>query len=305
MRFIDKVYNKLGYKMLNMRLPIFIIIGIYLIEKNHIYMDKEFIKYLNILKVLSGNNRILITGTGVFIIFFKNKIIKFPMGEHSYLSLGREYANYLLLKRSNLNSMVDYVLEDNNNYYMMELLLNCKHFLNYTNWIYSELSKTNVGNIQLEILLNNDIFTNALSYINKEDNSFLTEEILALLKSKKTVKTYAMHGDLTQYNIMKNSKGHIVLIDLDRFTFEGIENIDRIHFAVEYYAKKRGKDFFVIIEHILKNKNISEKYFYFLFFYFIYRIGVEYDVNVKLPFSYRKKMSKLIELFLVKYKEVK
>lgn len=304
MRFIDKVYNKLGYKMLNMRLSIFIIIGIYLIEKNHIYMDKEFIKYLNILKVLSGNNRILITSTGVLIIFLKNKIIKFPMGKHSYLSLEKEYANYLLLKKSNLNSMVDYILENHNNYYMMELLLNCKHFLNYTNWIYSKLSKTNIGDIQLEMLLKNDIFTNALLYINEEkDNGLLTEEVLALLKSKKTVKTYAMHGDLTQYNIMKNSKGHIVLIDLDRFTFNGIENIDRIHFTVEYYAKKRGKDFFIIIEHILKNKNISEKYFYFLFLYFIYRIGVEYDKDVDLPAQYGSQMNKVIDLFLMKYKE--
>ena len=304
MNLIDRVYNKLGYILLESKLSILVIMGIVLVSKNHIYIDRYFIKFGRILKLVKEFESVSITGTGVLIIFYKNNIVKYPLGNHSYKALHNEYNNDLLLKESRLLDLVDYFLEKKDGYFVMEKLLDVTYPVQEHKKICLQLSKIKSKNIELLELLKNQAFSNALEYIETECSDFHIEDILSLLKSKKNIKSYPMHGDLTQYNIMKNKEGNTVLIDLDRFDFSGIENIDRVHFAVEYYAKKRGEDFFVIIEHILKNKNISEKYFYFLFLFFIYRIGVEYDVNVKLPFSYRNKMSKLIKLFLVRYKEV-
>ena len=115
-----------------------------------------------------------------------------------------------------------------------------------------------------------------------------------------------MHGDLTQYNIMKNKNGNVVLIDLNRFTFnDGIEKLDRIHFAVEYFARKKKQDFFAIVRSTIQNRNISVYYFNLLLLYVIYRVGVEYDKNIKLPLSYRKEMCKTVEIFLAGYNEVR
>jgi hypothetical protein len=107
-----------------------------------------------------------------------------------------------------------------------------------------------------------------------------------------------MHGDLTQFNIMKNNKGNLVIIDLDRFCMKGVENIDRIHFLVEFYVKKRQIDFFNLLANILINKNISHKYFYFLFIYYIYRIGSENNKYLKKPSSYNDNIIKVLNLFL-------
>ncbi len=305
MNLMDKVYNKLGYILLDSKLSSLVIMGIILVSKNHIYIDRYFIKFGRILKLLKEFEGVSITGTGVLIIFYKNSIVKYPLGNHSYKALHNEYNNYLLLKESRLLDLVDYFLEKKYGYFVMEKLLDVTYPVQEHKKIYLQLSKIKSKNIGLSGLLKNQVFSNALGYIETECSDFYIEDILSLLKSKKTIKSYPMHGDLTQYNIMKNKEGNIVLIDLDRFSFNGIENIDRIHFAIEYYAKKRKKDFFSITELMIKDKNISMQYFYLLFLYFIYRIGVEYNKDVELPLSYRNNMCKVIEIFLISYQERK
>lgn len=300
MKTIDKVYNKLGYYLIDSKLSIFIVIGIILISKNHIYIDKHCIKHRKILKLLKEFESVTITGTGVLIIFYKNSIVKYPLGNHSYVALHQEYNNYFLLKKSHLSSIVDYFLEKEDEYYVMEKLFDLKYPVREHKKICFQLSKIKTKNIALSELLESKVFSNALEYIGFECSNFSIEDILTILKAEKIIKSYPMHGDLTQYNIMKNKKDHIVLIDLDRFSFGGMENIDRIHFVVEYYANKRKIDFFQIIEDIINNKDISEKYFYFLLLYFIYRVGVEYDNNIILPTEYHSSLCCVIDIFLKK-----
>ena len=303
MSLMDKVYNKLGYVLLDSKLSILVIMGIALVSKNHIYIDRYFIKFGRILKILKEFESVSITGTGVLIIFYKNSIVKYPLGEHSYKALHNEYNNYLLLKESRLSYLVDYFLEKKDGYFVMEKLLDIKYPVQEHKKICLQLSKIKSKNIVLSELLKNQVFSNALEYIETECSNFYLKDILILLKSQKSIKSYPMHGDLTQYNIMKNKEENIVLIDLDRFSFDGIEQIDRIHFAIEYYAKKREKDFFTVIGSLIKDKNISMQYFYLLFLSFIYRIGVEYNKDVELPLLYRNNMCKVIEIFLVQMKK--
>jgi len=307
MNLFDKISNKIGYILLNSKIPILILIGIYLIEKNHLYMNKKYINYFNIFKKLKFGSTVLITGTGVLIIFFKDKIIKFPMGEHSMLSLSKEYNNYLLLKRSSLKNLVEYNLKKENTYYVMEYLFDCKAVVDAKTKICSQLSKYNSSLVSVTQLISSEIFTNAFNYIKyiNKGKDIDVNEILTILKSKVSIPSCAMHGDLTPFNIMQNFKGNVVLIDLDRFEFNGIEKIDRIHFCIEYYAKRKKKDFFLIIDYILRNKNISNKYFYFLFLYFIYRIGVECNLNIELPIEYKNKILTTLKIFLIKIKEIK
>ena len=303
MNLMDRIFNKFGYNLLASKLPVFVITGIALVSKSHIYIDRCFIKPGRILKLLKEFESVSITGTGVLIIFYKNSIVKYPLGNHSYRTLHNEYNKYFLLKESRLSHLVDYFLEKKDGYFVMEKLLDIKYPVQNHKKICLQLSKVNNKNIELLKLLENQVFCNALEYIGTESSNFHIEEILILLKSKKIIKSYSMHGDLTQFNIMKNKDNNTVLIDLDRFSFDGIENIDRIHFAIEYYAKKRKKDFFSIIELVIKDKNISIQYFYLLFLYFMYRISVECSKDVKLPLSYRNNMCKIIEIFLMIYQK--
>lgn len=304
MSLFDKVNNKIGYMLLNSKISLFIIIAIYLIEKNHLYMNNKYINYFNIFKNLKLNSTILITGTGVLLIIFKDNVIKFSMGEHSSSSLAQEYNNYLLLKQSSLKNLVEYSLKKENTYYVMERLFDCKAIVDSKTDMCSQLSKYNSSSVNVEQLISSEIFINALSYMS-EDKDIDANKILTILKAEISIPSYAMHGDLTPSNIMQNYKGNAVLIDLDRFEFNGIEKIDRIHFCIEYYAKRVKKDFFLIIDNILRDKNISNKYFYLLFLYFIYRVGVEYDINIELPIEYKDKILITLKIFLMKNKEIK
>lgn len=300
MNILDRLYIKIGYRLIGTNIPINIIIGLYLVSKKHIYIDVKTINYKKVFKLLKTFDRVAITGTGVLIIFYKNSIVKYPLGNHSYVALHQEYNNYFLLKKSHLSSIVDYFLEKEDEYYVMEKLFDLKYPVREHKKICFQLSKIKTKNIALSELLESKVFSNALEYIGFECSNFSIEDILTILKAEKIIKSYPMHGDLTQYNIMKNKKDHIVLIDLDRFSFGGMENIDRIHFVVEYYANKRKIDFFQIIEDIINNKDISEKYFYFLLLYFIYRVGVEYDNNIILPTEYHSSLCCVIDIFLKK-----
>ena len=56
------------------------------------------------------------------------------------------------------------------------------------------------------------------------------------------------HGDLTPPNIMKGTADECVLIDLDRFAWDGIQLFDALHFAVESYCKTHRTDWIAFLE---------------------------------------------------------
>ena len=295
MNILDRLYIKIGYRLIGTNIPINIIIGLYLVSKKHIYTDVKTINYKKVFKLLKTFDRVAITGTGVLIVFYENFIAKYPLGSHSQNALRNEFANYKKLKDSNLSNLVDYSLVEKENYYVMDKLNRCDYPINACMSICTLFKKKAQCTLQLIKLLEQKIFKDALSYIKNKDE---LNRVVKILQSMNDIKSSTMHGDLTQYNIMLTSSNKVVLIDLDRFNFNGIEKIDRIHFIIEFFAKKRKKDFFEILETLLITKNISKKYFDYLFLYFVYRIGVEYDEEIQLPSTYFDNVNKLVTIFL-------
>jgi hypothetical protein len=106
-----------------------------------------------------------------------------------------------------------------------------------------------------------------------------------------------MHGDLTPKNIMKNKKNQNVLIDLDRFSINGIKGIDRIHYIIEKESKEKGIDFFAWIQKHFNEWEEREA----LFLYFVYRINVEHFDKVKLPDIYYNKACNIYNRFIKEF----
>jgi hypothetical protein len=301
MNLIDKVYNKVGYKLIASRLSVLVVIGIVLVTRNHIYIDTKFVKVRRILKLLKEFSSVSITGTGVLMIFYENDIVKYPLGNHSYKALDNEYNNYLLLKESSYSNLVEYFLEKKDGYFMMDKLFDIMSPVQVHKRICFQFIQIKSNTIELSELLRREVFIRALQHIEIACKDICMDEVRNLLKRIKIIEVCAMHGDLTRFNIMQNRQDNTVIIDLDRFDFRGIDKIDRIHFAIEYYAKKRKIDFFKILQKVL-DKNLFMHHMNILFLYFIYRLGVEYNHDVALPLSYRNDMCKVINRFLISFK---
>jgi predicted nucleotidyltransferase len=96
--------------------------------------------------------------------------------------------------------------------------------------------------------------------------------------------------------LMKNEKGDLVLIDLDRFNFNGIKGIDKLHFFIEKECKEKGIVFFEWID-INFDKYNKE----LLFLYFVYRINIEHFEKVKLPKFYYNKSCQIFNRFIKEF----
>lgn len=103
-----------------------------------------------------------------------------------------------------------------------------------------------------------------------------------------------MHGDLTKDNIMKNKKDNLVLIDLDRFTLNGIKGLDFLHFQIDRYSKLKNIDFFDVLkgDEYIKNE--------LSYIYILYRISQEYKENVVLKKEYYIKAQEVISILQTK-----
>jgi len=291
MSIIDKIYEKIGYLLINTNNPKIFLCGLYILEKNHNYVEKDFIDNEKILKILRSFEKAMVTGTGVLMVFYKDKVIKYPLGKRSIQSLNIEYTNYLLLQNTIYSNLVDYILEAKENYFVMEKLSILQQPISSYKKIYSQLSEIKKDDLNLLSIINPSNIKNVLirSNVDKKDiNSYLN--YLNTLKCK----SVPMHGDLTQYNIMLNKKNHLVLIDLDWFKLNGIEDIDRIHFIIEFYAKKRKKNYLELIIDILDTNFFSSITIKKLLVYFLYRINIEYNKSTLLRDSYYTNIFKII-----------
>jgi hypothetical protein len=238
---------------------------------------------------MKGLLRYDVTTTGCFQIFYSDYILKIPLGKLSMLSLEKNYSNYKLIKESPLHEFVNYHLCQISQFYKVEYL--------YTKVLTEEMA--------LEIIDKFRMFYADNQYIGFPDflfnESFILkkyEEIIKKLFEDYYFKTVPMHGDLTMANIMLNSKKEIVLIDLDRFTFEGIDKFDHIHLKIDEESKKKKISFFNYITNILNNKEYFLYNNYDLYMYFLVRVWIE--GRVKLPEIYYLKTIMLNDLFIKK-----
>lgn len=82
------------------------------------------------------------------------------------------------------------------------------------------------------------------------------------------------HGDLTPLNVMVKS-GRPVLIDLDRFEFDGLQKMDEIHFDVEATAKAHRTNWLKAIAVDCPFRPGQHRQCDFDF-YFMWRVAIEY-----------------------------
>ncbi len=260
-----------------------------LICRKNIYVEKEKInrELLRILKLVRGYSSFRLSSTGVLILFYNRNVIKIPLGQISSDSLMKNWENYNILKKSNFNEFVQYKLKKIDNYYKMDILKSIMIDEKELDLIIDKLSikyKKNYG-----ASLSDELFINTPLLENRCNTKIA-------LNYKEIFLSVPMHGDLTQNNIMKNSIGSIVLIDLDRFTFEGIKGIDKFHYNVDRESSKMGISFFKYVEYSLKLSNMDISYYYI-----IYRVSQEYQTSVIMPQSYYDEFVSLIH----KIKELK
>ncbi|PUE67493.1 hypothetical protein [Arcobacter lacus] len=278
---IKKIIMKLLFQLKN---PFIIYILIFLLSKRNLYVDK---KYLNrelfiLLKRLKGFHKFSISSTGSLILFYTNKVIKIPLGDVSKESLKKNYDNYLILKNSEFNTLVDYKLDIVDKYYEMDNLENTtlsnnevKKILEYFN---AKSKKIKLSSIKDKLFYN-------LYEVNKIcgiENVFFEDT---------EIKSCPMHGDLTENNIMQTKSKKIVLIDLDRFVMEGIAGFDLLHFEVDKKSRKLKVSFFECIKQMIDNSVIDKNK---LFLYIKYRVSQEHNFKIQLDKNYYDNFKSLL-----------
>lgn len=277
---IKSLIRKFLFKFLNPRV---VYITIVLLAKNNLYIEKTFLNssFYDLLKSLKGYKRYSISTTGVLMLFYDNCVKKIPLGDVSKKSLKINFKNYNILKNSELKELVNYKLEKKDNYYEMEILNEFNKNFQNIDYFLEKFTK-NKKKVKLKEI-KQELFYN-LSSIEKILNIKLPlDDDLELISS-------VMHGDLTQNNIMLNKKEDMVLIDLDRFTFFGIDGIDSLHFEIDKESKKIGISFFDYI----KLYKLSDSNKTLIYLYLLYRVSQEYHENITLSTTYYKQILSII-----------
>jgi hypothetical protein len=296
LNLLQKIYTNVGYKLLSIQNINTIVLAIKILQSNN-YIDKHFIKTDEIKRLLVDFEKVILSTTGVLVIVYKDKVIKFPLGEKSKKSLTLEYKNYLIIK-SISPKIVNYILEEKESYFFMDKLYPIENKSSALKEVSSQLETLQKKQPVSTKYLKKSEFNNVFKILKKKCSQEVGQKILNFLNASKLIHSMPMHGDLTQFNIMKNKKNQTVVIDLDRFRMDGYQDLDRTHFIIEYYAKRDKVNFFNIINKTLQAKKISLHSYTKLLLYFIYRIEAEYNKDIILPKIYYENICKNMQLFL-------
>ena len=236
-----------------------------------------------------------LTGTGVLQLRFSKKIFLVPCGFFSQESLLKNFSNYRLIKRSGLSGLVDYELNKVEIgecvYYVCDILYKVDSAKLST--AYNQITKQidfSEDCIEAETgqLSKNNEFI--YEYKEKMKLYFIVEKTLSDLAKLIVDKKYRigfMHGDLTPDNIMEKN-GKFILIDLDRVSFEGWPDFDRLHFKVQYFSELRQLSWFKILlsRYFLQSWSVED-----LVMYYILRVDFEFRSLSRPSISYAKKVS--------------
>jgi hypothetical protein len=256
---------------------------------NNPYVDVSYLRkrLLKILKDLRGYRRFTVTSTGVLILFYDNHVVKIPLGEVSKQSLDKNWDNYNSLKQSEYKRFVDYELTKMNYYYKMEKLESKAVGDEIVNDILNTFSATK-STVKL-YKFKDGLFAN-LSKIESlcNMNIYFPHEM--------EVKSVVMHGDLTRKNIMTNNQQNIVLIDLNRFTFEGIDSMDAIHYMIDKESKKTNTTFFEYLENKICS-NTSREQLATYYIYLLLRVCFEHSDLVELNKMYHENIKRIVEKY--------
>ncbi|PCJ51047.1 MAG: hypothetical protein COA74_00860 [Gammaproteobacteria bacterium] len=262
----------------------------------HPYVNHKLSNSLKILYQLNKQEafqKISLTGTAVLQLYTNNYIYLIPTGNISVNSLAKNYHNWTLLNHSDYKHLVNYWLQKISTteivYYKIEKLNPIEDINTAYNSIYKEL----IGEIQ-----ENDFqYIDFKMIIHKLESlvSFKLDDLIPRLYKPSRGYVGMLHGDLTSNNILRNTAGNHVIIDLDRLTFKGPQVLDEIHYWFCELEKKYKLQWLIILPSILEGKIpwVSPSRFkdmaklnQLLTIYFFFRINAEVRDGIKLPTRY-------------------
>ncbi|MFC1857852.1 hypothetical protein ACFL9U_07445 [Thermodesulfobacteriota bacterium] len=252
--------------------------------------------------ILFPPESLMLSSTGCLIIFRENLVIKIPLCKYSIKSLAKEYSNYCSIKKSCFSKITDYHLIKNMEY----------------GYVYYEMSRLeahswdeNHGVDLILAVLKNCPGDECSFYDIPEQHLGLKILIkhapkqcqqklihMAAVLAKNTCQAVPMHGDLTPLNIMFSS-GKPVIVDLDRFEFQGLPFIDEIHYRIEKEAKINKWNSYKQFKELCET-SINSDFSYSplkLASYIYFRVGAEHREGYKNSRAYYKRAVS-ISLFL-------
>ncbi len=263
-------------------------------KKWHPYVDDLLDNQVKIFEYLKLEDikytKIRLTATGVLQLYTIDTLYMVPCGYLSNESLFKNYYNWLTLKESTYFDLVDYQLNK----------VDLKSHLYFTMTILQQLSNEKKAYDFVINRLKNKDSELFFSYIdmheaNEKLNQYIQLDFSDFIKSLKSSQIYStigpIHGDLTLQNMLQKNDGKIVIIDLDRFVFNGAQFIDEIHFYIESIANRENTDWLEILPRIIITKEVplweKEK----LVGYFLYRINEEIRNYIMPSENYLKNIS--------------
>jgi len=238
------------------------------LSRVHPYLEPSFLPNSSVLaRVLNDKDfSCRVTSTGAIHFYCAEHVLIFAGCEHSKRSLNSNYNNYLFLSSGGMASLVDYRLSTKTlegcRYYQMERL-SC----GATDFsIYADSVKGEWTTDQFQYM----DFTSGLSFV----RSFCSVSVN--LPKAQPGYVGLMHGDLTDENLMVNGDGRTVLIDLDRLSLNGAQEIDAIHKEVNSREKFESVSWLQFIhQYFFIETPRSENQNNLYWAYFLYRVGCE------------------------------
>jgi len=279
---MKKLRNKFKEFILKSSNPFIVFFVVLILSKKNIYMHKQYIGH-SLLKNLvdqRGFSKFLLSGTGVLVLFYKDSVIKIPLSDLASASLKKDFNFYNKAIKNNVKKFFNYSFQKLESGYKMDLLIENKEL--YSDYV-KKLESIDIENsiyVQKDLSIRDCLYLCPNFTVVESRCGFVFD-----LEKKINVATGFMHGDLTKRNLLADINGNCCLIDLDRSTFNGIKELDEVHYLVDEESKRKGMSFFAFIEQNFDSLNIKFG-LNTIYFYFMYRLSVECKAEIILNDTY-------------------
>lgn len=273
----------------------------------HPYIDNLLDDQIKIFKYLKSQQiiylKVQLTATGVLQFYTEDSVYMVPCGKLSNESLSENYKNWLLIKASVYSNLVDYKLKNMSSkdllYYSMSRLLPISNEQEARNYIITCLKSED-----RKYLVDYINLSNANDKLKKHCQLDFSN-IIDKIKDRQLISSIGpLHGDLTEQNMLKTHDEKVVIIDLDRFVFNGVQFIDELHFYIESMSKKEGTPWLQILIKILNTKDNKVWKDEEIIGYFLFRLDAEIRDDIKPTKNYLKHVYSAAEK-ISKYYQIK
>ena len=279
---MKKLKSKFKEFILKSSNPFIVFFVVLILSRKNIYMHNKYLGYglLRNLFDQKGFSKFLLSGTGVLVLFYKDSVMKIPLSDLATTSLKKDFNFYNKAIKNNIKKFFNYSFQKLESGYKMDLLFENKNLQN--NYI-KKLQLIDMENsiyIRKELSIRDCLYLCPNYGVIESRCGFVFD-----LEKKINVATGFMHGDLTNRNLLADVNGNCCLIDLDRSTFNGIRELDEVHYLVDEESKRKGMSFFTFIEQNLISLN-SKFELNIIYLYLMYRLCVECKVEIILNDTY-------------------